>query len=204
MNVETIRMDPAAAKAMIREYKRGAEANAAHEYRAVHLALHEVAKGRAIINLPHGDRPRLAVARADREQIRFTWSHGSTDGVFRTVNSELPRRGRTPANDEHRFDLGRRPHASCLRPNHSWEIEAYAMVPMVPPRALAQARLRGMTSLGRLVILWEVETWHDSQQGVAPSRDPYLLRHLGGDLYSVLAEWDLTPLEVAVIAGTRR
>lgn len=34
-----------------------------------------------------------------------------------------------------------------------------------------------------------------------PPTDPLLLRHLHGDLYAVLAAWDLTPLERAVLAG---
>lgn len=34
-----------------------------------------------------------------------------------------------------------------------------------------------------------------------PPTDPFLLRHLGGTLYVVLAQWDLTPLEKAVLAG---
>lgn len=34
-----------------------------------------------------------------------------------------------------------------------------------------------------------------------PPKDPALLRHIGGDLYSVVAVWDLTELERAVLAG---
>ena len=38
-------------------------------------------------------------------------------------------------------------------------------------------------------VLWEVESWTPE-----PPRDPALLRHLRGDLWSVLAVWDLTEL----------
>ena len=47
-------------------------------------------------------------------------------------------------------------------------------------------------------VLWEAE-W----QQVVP-RDPFLLRHIGGDLYSVVAAWDLTDLERSVIAARLR
>jgi hypothetical protein len=42
--------------------------------------------------------------------------------------------------------------------------------------------------------LWEAE-W----RRVAP-RDPYLLRHVGGDIWVVLAAWDLTEVERAAMA----
>jgi hypothetical protein len=43
------------------------------------------------------------------------------------------------------------------------------------------------------VILWEAEWQH------VPS-DPLLLRHITGPLYAVLASWDLTELERAVLS----
>jgi hypothetical protein len=48
-----------------------------------------------------------------------------------------------------------------------------------------------------------VEQWADTRIGARPDRDPYLLRHLHGDAYAVLAEWDLTPLEQLVMTGRR-
>lgn len=33
--------------------------------------------------------------------------------------------------------------------------------------------------------------------------DPALLKHIGGDLYAVVATWDLTDLERAVLDGHR-
>jgi hypothetical protein len=62
-------------------------------------------------------------------------------------------------------------------------------VPLVPPN------LRPARGLNRYCILFEAE-WEP-----VPPTDPMLLRHLHGSLYAVLAVWDLTPLERAVIAG---
>lgn len=41
----------------------------------------------------------------------------------------------------------------------------------------------------------------EAQWRPVPPVDPFLLKHLGGTLYVVLAQWDLTPLEQAVLAG---
>jgi hypothetical protein len=37
-----------------------------------------------------------------------------------------------------------------------------------------------------------------------PPEDPALLKHIGGDLYAVLAVWNLTELERAVLSGRGR
>ncbi len=50
--------------------------------------------------------------------------------------------------------------------------------------------------LSKRVILWEAD-WQ------AAPVDPLLLLPIGGDLYAVEAAWDLSPLERAVISGTR-
>ena len=62
-----------------------------------------------------------------------------------------------------------------------------AIVPTVPPR------FRPSASLSNYHILFEAE-W----DMIAP-RDPALLKHIGGDLYAVLAVWDLTEVERAVL-----
>lgn len=67
-----------------------------------------------------------------------------------------------------------------------------AMVPLIPPA------LRPASDFKNFFILWEAE-W---QPDVAP-KDPALLKHVGGDLYAVLAVWDLTELERAVLGGVR-
>lgn len=64
------------------------------------------------------------------------------------------------------------------------------IVPLIPPRYRPR---RGRLSSCHL--LWEVEAWD-----LTPPTDPALIRHLRGDLWSVLAVWDLTDLERAVLA----
>ena len=78
--------------------------------------------------------------------------------------------------------------------------DVQTIVPIVPSDVLAsiRKRIRTRSSLGRFFTLFEVEEWKP-----VPPVDSALLEHIGGDLYAVLATWDLTDLERAVIAGTR-
>jgi hypothetical protein len=66
---------------------------------------------------------------------------------------------------------------------------------MVPPDVMPA---RGC-DLSKHFVLWEVENWD-----AAPPIDPILLRPIGGNLYAVVAQWDLTEVERMIIAGTRR
>jgi hypothetical protein len=68
-----------------------------------------------------------------------------------------------------------------------------SQVPIVPPQH-RPARFNA----SNFVILWEVEEWAVAPR---PPGDPALLRHVTGDLYSVEAIWDLTPLERAVLGA---
>jgi hypothetical protein len=130
-------------------------------------------------------RPRLAIARADEQTIRMARrADGSVtfEGGWQRADHRDPRTRRNvsvPAGT-----LSRLPDRQ-----NGWAGEtvfANATVPIVPPR------LRPGT-LERYHILWEAE-W----RRVAP-RDPALLRALGDGLYAVLAVWDLTELERAVL-----
>jgi hypothetical protein len=124
--------------------------------------------------------PRLAICRADS---RFVFSRGvTTTGavVFNAGGSQ--RKGDTVELPDGTF-----PAAST-----SWQAFR-TMLPTIPPA------LRPPYKLGGYHILWEVESWEKA----TPPGDPALLKHLGGDLYVLLAVWDLSDLERAVLAGVR-
>lgn len=76
---------------------------------------------------------------------------------------------------------------------HTWNKRAVA--PIIPPR------FRPPFKLDNYHLLWEVQQWTSNPQ---PRRDPALLKHIGGDLYAVLAVWDLTELEARVLGLLRR
>lgn len=64
-----------------------------------------------------------------------------------------------------------------------------AIVPSIP------VHLRPAGDLSDYHILWEA-VWTK-----APPVDPLLLKHIGGQTYSVLAQWDLTPIERSILTG---
>jgi len=69
-----------------------------------------------------------------------------------------------------------------------WRYRQRALVPPVPPRFRPE-------SLYDYHVLWEAE-WRK-----APPIDPILLKKVSDNVYVVLAQWDLTPLEQAVLEG---
>jgi hypothetical protein len=92
-----------------------------------------------------------------------------------------------------------KPNALARTTSDGWRVwhDGYARVPMIP------ANVRPKTGAEQdWYILWEVEKWADNQRSIIPDLDPYLLKHLGGSLYAVLAEWDLTDLERSIMKAT--
>ncbi len=64
-------------------------------------------------------------------------------------------------------------------------------VPIVPAHLLPKGKL------DNYFILFEVEQWDE----VPEAKDPFLLRRINANAFLVLAEWDLTDVEMAVIRG---
>ena len=64
-------------------------------------------------------------------------------------------------------------------------------VPLVPPHLMPAGKLEGY------YILFEVTEW----EAEAVPKDPYLLKRINLNAFVVLAEWDLTPVEIAVTRG---
>lgn len=63
-----------------------------------------------------------------------------------------------------------------------------AVVPLIPPH-LRPAK----TALDKFHILWEAD-WKRT-----PPRDPMLLKRVSGQLFAVVATWDLTEMERTVL-----
>lgn len=202
MEVQTITMDPDAAREKLRSVRRRLHRQADDEYKVLEAGYAALAQGTPLINLPdavrHGGigpdgRPRFAVARADRTKVRFGWNGRFAEFDAHARTSWGTRKGRYSPALHLRFDLGDVPGFPA-----SWEarreLAATALVPMVPP----DVREADPGALRERWILWEVENWTP-----VPPRDPILLRHLGGDLYAVTGAWELTELERAVMAGRR-
>lgn len=201
MDLTTIKMDAETAEKAFAEYRGAfmAERNRIDgELMRGYKALKE---GKQLIRLTETiqaggvdelGRPRLAIARADEVEIRFERERNGAV-IFSPEHSRSW--GRSNARDRSfPFPAGTLP---AVEPeadfDNGWNWAA--TIPLIPPR------LRPPHSLTGYHELWEAE-WHRPSRPRA-ARDPALLKHIGGDLYAVLAVWDLTPLEMAILEMRR-
>ena len=162
-------------------------------FKALMQAHKAVADGKQVINLTQvvqsagwddQGRPRLAVVRATSPIVYFNphrgnWVFGSKlvdvggwDWQDPTARGSEYRTVRVPA-----------PERAPDRTNI-----AEAVAPSIPPEH--RPRTGG---LSRYHLLFE-PVWSK-----APDPDPMLIRHITGSLWVVLAVWDLTPIELAVL-----
>ncbi len=160
------------------------------EDRQLLLAYQALKKGQRLIHLPTAIRdggwtkdwlPKLAVARASAKQVTF---HTGSSPYF----SGGPYESRV----EHNVNMTRSIFPaevtnSTWRDNNRHPARATALVPTVPPA------LRPGDDLSKYHILWEAE-WKFK----APE-DPILLSQVNDDMYAVIAQWDLTPLEQKIL-----
>lgn len=133
--------------------------------------------------------PKLALMRADIEAVEVTrWASG--DMVFQPRETNWRRRHRA-ASKVLRFD-----GPPVEQSGGYFRVDAIADAPIIPPQYRPTAHLKNYH------LLWEAE-WRRARTARRAPRDPALLKHLGGDLWAVLAIWDLTDVERAALEGGR-
>jgi hypothetical protein len=213
MNSQTITMEREAATKKLSEYEDAARRNPKlmHEVdRGILLGYRVIAKGGRLIDvnsaLKNGGLnlaklPRLAISRAHsetciwREEREGRWVNekhvgwiGVGGGKYKYANYFHVRK----ADDRTEWTL----HRGTFEPGRVYESrspdEFKAMVPLIP------LPLRPRHDLSNYFILWEAN-WHPE-----PPRDPYLLKPLAGSLMEIIAEWELTDLEIAAVANALR
>lgn len=206
MNTPLITEDPAVARTKLRAVRTALHRKADAEYQALEAGYEHLAAGRKLLNLRDAllacpldaqGRPRLAVARADRRQVRFN-TEPNNRGTFDA--SALAGDSWNRDNRARRYPM--LVQTFELSPWPTDRASGWALVPIIPPEIRMAAPIG--TADRDTFILWEVEAWAARQIGSAPDRDPYWLQPLAGDLYVVLGEWDLTELERAVMSGRAR
>jgi hypothetical protein len=178
-----------AARTLMKSYREHRSAQTPED-RAIERAYREIASGRVLIRaresikaagLDEHGRPKLAIVRADHKRVALSISQ-STEATFQPMQFLKWRFGsgwRTTAHAPIKVP-------GLLAPHTVYNQEA--VVPLIP------VHLRPQTALDAYHILWEAD-WQ------AVPRDPMLLRRLGGDLWIVVAAWDLTEVERAVMAS---
>lgn len=191
MDVATIEENRWEARQKYAEYLKAVKERHSSEYEALKNAYREISKGNQVIDLVESfrksgldslGRPLLAVARADAQRCWFRWDS------WKPTFQDRSFWGRKPPKSA-RFELPQKTfsHSNHTPPAKPHSQTLQAIVPTIPPSLLPSGKL------DRYVILWEAD-WE-----VVPV-DPMLLAPLGKNLYRVLATWDLTPLERAVLS----
>lgn len=156
------------------------------QYKILKKAYYAIKQGKQIIDIYkafeqagtfESGYPRLAIARAHMQKIQYrtrTWSHAGGFYAPEGINAQIA----LPY-------FGWIPHLS----------ERETVVPLVP------AEHHPGSNLKNYHMLWEVE--EDGWKPVPrPPGDPLLLKRLSKNLFVVLAMWDLTELERAVIKSS--
>lgn len=196
MELQTLDIPEDEARDKLAEYERQLASERTTEDAALRSAYRAASRGLAVISLPRtvaaggfhdNGLPRIAVVRADVPEV-YAWWDGSSviygDRDDWRINQGAIVNGRSV-----RVPLAGDDLPPALRRPNSWRAGS-ALVPLIPPGIRPRlSRIRGFH------ILWEVESW--TRQ---PPRDPALVRHLRGDMWTVHAVWDLTELERSVLS----
>jgi len=215
MELATISMDRVEARKAYLEYQGAireaheieldeVRARQLNQDRAIAAGYRQLSLGRQLIRLSDsmaaGGRrergfPKLAIMRADIETCEMqSWSSGRTR--YRPHRADWRDPEHRAASKVMSFEMGE---------YEGNTIAGISTVPIIPP----EFRPRG--ALSNYHILWEVDRWAPLpkpqitrsggriMRGGGRLGDPALLRHLRGDLYAVLAVWDLTEVEKAAL-----
>jgi hypothetical protein len=195
MQLETIDVDQDEARAKLAEYQQLMADERTAEDTAIAAGYRALARGLPLISLQRtiaaggwhdNGLPKIAVIAADVTECWVRWSDGAL--VFSDRDDWRVNRGALVGKHSVRVPVAGDDMPPA--PRRSRWSSASTIVPIIPPYLRPRPRrLRGCH------ILWEVESWTR-----VPPRDPALLRHIRGDLWSVLACWDLTELERLVLS----
>jgi hypothetical protein len=187
MKIELLAEEKATATEKYKEYLQASKTSRDKIYDDLKCVYYQIKKGKAVIDITKAIKaggvkenwhPNLAIALASAKEVRCTYSK-SGDVSFRNSDhwkvrpGDIYLKGGLPAWEKGAGDL-----------------ELKAPVPIIPPR------LRPVKITPDYYILWEVDSWTPM-----PSRDPYLLKRLSPTLFLICAAWDLTDIEMAVMAG---
>jgi hypothetical protein len=191
MNLPTIEVTEEEATAKLAEYEKQLSTERTAEDEAIAQAYSAARRGLQVIRLTEvikmggyfdGGLPRIAVAGATWPECFVVWS--GDDLIFCDENRNR-NQGALVGNHSVRV-----PMRDIAVPDvRNWR-RGHAPIPLVPPNHRPKPR-----RLRHCHVLWEVEQWNQ-----VPARDPALIRHIRGDLWAVLAIWDLTELERAILA----
>jgi hypothetical protein len=203
MNSTTIEMTQSAALEKLESYERAIEANPraattidldvmrGYKVLARGGRLLEVNAAIVAAGLNLAGQPKLAISRAHvsechwQAQTTYTWDVATGKGEWQLTGGchyiYNPERRRV-TDERVRWTLPALSFTGKLS-----RLSIKALTPFIP------LPVRPRHNLSNYFLLWEAN-WHPS-----PPVDPYLLRPVAGSLMEILAEWDVSPVELAAV-----
>jgi hypothetical protein len=192
MELSTIEMPKELAEERLKAYRELLKTERTQQDERIARGYRVLARGLPIIELSKSvmaggffdnGLPKIAIARANSQDC---WVYFEIDDLIYSIDSAQwgDNRGALVNSSTVRVPVPGRPTAPGRR-----SYSGHTIMPIIPPEHRPKRN-----RLHLFHILWEVEAWD-----LTPPRDPALLQHIGGDLWSVVAAWDLTELERAVL-----
>lgn len=135
---------------------------------------------------PETGHPRLGFAASDWSNTYL--DHDYAGLKFRGNNDFWRQSSTTPGAKYRQFKF-----PADIVPGLKLDIRLSAAVPYCPPDIRPKDHLRNYCTL------WECEKWNVH----AYSKDPFLLKHIHGCLFAIVAEWELTDLEASLLGSMR-
>lgn len=197
MDIAPFTVEREKAKELWKEYVDACKKNPKDEFLKDMKAIYNQMKsGRKVVDIHEVFRrggltiegyPRLAIARADIKKVYCYYRRNGRVTFYNTLpywsnkvsSSDVDIPGVYPALNENQI-------------KDKWReyLRLEAPLPAIP------ASIKPSRNLQAYHILWEVDKWEP-----IPPRDPYLLRRLSPNMFVVVAGWELTELERAVMKG---
>jgi len=209
MDAKNIEMTEEEAKKAYDEYSHLVKDREEEHLEILKKCTYHLSQGRKLLNVYdvikdggvfENGEPKLAIGRADWGKVVFT-KHKGKSGIFA----------------DHKVSQnwgGRKEHINL--PNdyfeNGWEIAEHrdgkvyswsspirecinSPIPIIP------AVLTPKGKLNNYYILFEVDEWIEGSGRRMVDVDPLLLRRLSDNMFVVLAVWDVSPLEQAILEG---
>jgi len=196
-NTPTIKIDKEKAKEIYKDYLEAVKTRKEKYLEDLKKVYYHLSKGGRILDIyevfktsgvNEEGEPKLGIIRADAKKCVF---HKQSLGSGRFSENIDWRDQEIPA----RFDV-QLPSNTFPEWKGNKELEIIrrniqTKTPICPPHLLPNGKL------DNYYILFEVEEWNEMMK----AKDPFLLKRINANAFLILAEWDLTEVEQAVIRG---
>lgn len=180
-----------------REYRQAIKNTNNDNYKDLAKAYNQLKNGRKLIDIAkviqkggvdkNTLHPKLAIAQAKSTEIRCEYSK---NGSVNFINKNKRWEWHPQKSDVSLINCLPIIPDSIFENQFEHSFRLKAPVPLIPPSALPKKITNDY------YILWEVDVWKK-----IPPTDPYLLKRITNNLFVVLAGWDLTEIEKAVMSG---